>query len=78
MSTEGEYKEDLDWEYGFCCDGLTDPDGKPLVQARVFGILPFTSLASAKHTGVKWFTESIEYYRHPKGSQRNDDWEVVS
>jgi hypothetical protein len=65
-----EYAADPDWEYGF------RTDGRPEVWSRVFG-LPITSLASARHTAEKNYTESVEYVRHPKGSTRDDDWEPV-
>jgi len=66
----GEYADDPTWEHGFRLDG------NPMVFSRVFG-LRFTSLALAQHAGDKSWTESIEYVRHPKGSERDDDWEAV-
>jgi len=65
-----DLRADPDWEYGFRMDG------SPTVFSAVFG-LPFESLAMAQHAGDKSWTESIEYVRHPKGSESDDDWEAV-
>ena len=65
-----DYTPDPEWEYGFRMDG------DPTVWSRMFG-LPFQSLASAKHAGVKNYMYSIEYVKHPKGSKADDDWEAV-
>jgi len=70
MSADDEYAPDPDWEYGFQMDGGSE------VWSAMFG-LRFTSLALAQHAGDKSWTESIEYVRHPKGSERDDDWEAV-
>lgn len=72
-----EYAEDPDWEYGFQADDAMH-DGKPVIIARVFGILPFTSIASVRHTAEKSYWHHYELFRHPKGSTRDDDWEAVS
>jgi hypothetical protein len=65
-----EYDDDPDWEYGFRLDQ------HPEVWSRVFG-RPITSEASARHAAVKSYWETYEMVRHPKGSQRDDDWEPL-
>lgn len=74
---DDDYSEDPDWEYGFQSDDAMTREGKPLIFARVFGVLPFTSIASVKHTASKSYWDHYELFRHPKGSLRDDDWEPV-
>lgn len=66
-----DYSEDPYWEYGFRMDGNLD------TYSRVFG-LPITSYASAKHAVEKSYWDTYEILRHPKGSKRDDDWELLN
>ena len=48
-----------EWEYGFSADGGAVVD-------RAFGIVPFETAESARHTGSKWFEETLDIMRRTK------------
>lgn len=54
------------YEYGFIADGGT-------VQTHAFGIIPFGSASMARHTGSKWWEESLRIVRRLPGGE----WKTV-
>lgn len=56
-----------EFEYGFIADG------GPVI-STAFGFLPHKSAASAKHTGVKWYWDTLEIVRRVPGTET---WETV-
>ena len=66
VPTENEYE----YEYGFSADG------GPVVE-RAFGIVPFETADAARHTGSKWFEETLDIVRRTKATPAGE-WEPTA
>ena len=58
-----------EYEYGFSADG------GPVVE-RAFGIVPFETADAARHTGSKWFEETLDIVRRTKATPAGE-WEAT-
>jgi len=59
-----------EYEYGFSADG------GPVVE-RAFGIVPFETADAARHTGSKWFEETLDIVRRTKATPAGE-WEPIA